>query len=144
MFFFSSRRRHTRCALVTGVQTCALPIFISTHGARKGLADTALKTANSGYLTRRLVDVAQDMVVTAEDCGGEQGLLMMPIVEGGDVLEPLRDRVLGRVTLRDAYQPGSDEIAIPAGTLIDEQRSEERRVGKECVSTCRYRWSPDP
>src|SRR3546814_15777792 len=73
-----------------------LQYFISTHGARKGLADTALKTANSGYLTRRLVDVAQDMVVTADDCGGEQGLLMMPIVEGGDVLEPRRDRGLGR------------------------------------------------
>ncbi|HET8881274.1 MAG TPA: DNA-directed RNA polymerase subunit beta' [Solimonas sp.] len=98
-----------------------LQYFISTHGARKGLADTALKTANSGYLTRRLVDVAQDMVVTAEDCGGEQGLLMMPIVEGGDVLEPLRDRVLGRVVLRDAYKPGSDEVAIPAGTMIDEK-----------------------
>ncbi|WP_043113129.1 DNA-directed RNA polymerase subunit beta' [Solimonas flava] len=98
-----------------------LQYFISTHGARKGLADTALKTANSGYLTRRLVDVAQDMVVTGEDCGTEQGLLMMPIVEGGDVLEALRDRVLGRVTLRDAYKPGSDEVVIPAGTMIDEK-----------------------
>ncbi|WP_043114408.1 DNA-directed RNA polymerase subunit beta' [Solimonas soli] len=95
--------------------------FISTHGARKGLADTALKTANSGYLTRRLVDVAQDMVVTGEDCGTEHGLLMMPIVEGGDVLEALRDRVLGRVTLRDAHKPGSDEVVIPAGTMIDEK-----------------------
>ena len=98
-----------------------LQYFISTHGARKGLADTALKTANSGYLTRRLVDVAQDMVVTGEDCGTEHGLLMMPIVEGGDVLEALRDRVLGRVTLRDAHKPGSDEIVIPAGTIIDEK-----------------------
>jgi DNA-directed RNA polymerase subunit beta' len=98
-----------------------LQYFISTHGARKGLADTALKTANSGYLTRRLVDVAQDMVVTGEDCGTEQGLLMIPIVEGGDVLEPLRDRVLGRVTLRDAYKPGDEsEVVIPAGTIIDE------------------------
>jgi DNA-directed RNA polymerase subunit beta' len=97
-----------------------LQYFISTHGARKGLADTALKTANSGYLTRRLVDVAQDVVVTAEDCGTDQGLRMMPIVEGGDVLEPLRDRVLGRVTLRDAYSPGTTDVAIPAGTLIDE------------------------
>src|SRR3546814_737373 len=88
-----------------------LQYFISTHGARKGLADTALKTANSGYLTRRLVDVAQDMVVTAEDCGGEQGLLMMPIVEGGDVLEPLRDRVLGRVTLRDAYKRSEEHTS---------------------------------
>src|SRR5919197_456153 len=83
-----------------------LQYFISTHGARKGLADTALKTANSGYLTRRLVDVAQDVVITAQDCETDHGLLMMPIVEGGDVLEPLRDRVLGRVTLRDAHRPG--------------------------------------
>jgi DNA-directed RNA polymerase subunit beta' len=98
-----------------------LQYFISTHGARKGLADTALKTANSGYLTRRLVDVAQDVVVTAEDCGTDQGLVMMPIVEGGDVLEPLRDRVLGRVTLRDAYRPGTEDVVIPAGTLLDEK-----------------------
>ncbi|MDD3763882.1 MAG: DNA-directed RNA polymerase subunit beta' [Nevskiales bacterium] len=98
-----------------------LQYFISTHGARKGLADTALKTANSGYLTRRLVDVAQDMVITGDDCGTEQGLLMTPIVEGGDVLEALRDRVLGRVTLRDAHKPGTDEVAIPAGTMIDEK-----------------------
>ncbi|MGB0955571.1 MAG: DNA-directed RNA polymerase subunit beta', partial [Panacagrimonas sp.] len=97
-----------------------LQYFISTHGARKGLADTALKTANSGYLTRRLVDVAQDVVVTAQDCGTENGLVMMPIVEGGDVLEPLRDRVLGRMTLRDAYKPGTEEVVIPAGTLLDE------------------------
>ncbi|MDM4770232.1 DNA-directed RNA polymerase subunit beta' [Solimonas sp. SE-A11] len=98
-----------------------LQYFISTHGARKGLADTALKTANSGYLTRRLVDVAQDMVVTGQDCGTEHGLLMMPIVEGGDILEPLRDRVLGRVVLRDVYKPGGDdEVVIPQGTMIDE------------------------
>ncbi|TAM13322.1 MAG: DNA-directed RNA polymerase subunit beta' [Pandoraea sp.] len=97
-----------------------LQYFISTHGARKGLSDTALKTANSGYLTRRLVDVAQDVVVTAQDCGTEQGLLLRSIVEGGDVLEPLRERVLGRVLLRDACIPGSDEVAIPAGTLLNE------------------------
>jgi len=94
--------------------------FISTHGARKGLADTALKTANSGYLTRRLVDVAQDMVVLEEDCGTEQGLLMTPIIEGGDVVEPLRERILGRVTAVDVYRPGSDELVCPAGTLLDE------------------------
>jgi DNA-directed RNA polymerase subunit beta' len=94
--------------------------FISTHGARKGLADTALKTANSGYLTRRLVDVAQDMVVLEEDCGTEQGLLMSPIIEGGDVVEPLRERILGRVTATDVYAPGSDEVLCPAGTLLDE------------------------
>ncbi len=94
--------------------------FISTHGARKGLADTALKTANSGYLTRRLVDVAQDMVVLEEDCGTEHGLLMSPIIEGGDVVEPLRERTLGRVTATNVYHPGSDEIVCPAGTLLDE------------------------
>jgi DNA-directed RNA polymerase subunit beta' len=94
--------------------------FISTHGARKGLADTALKTANSGYLTRRLVDVAQDMVVLEENCGTEGGLLMAPIIEGGDVVEPLRERILGRVTARDVYKPGSDDIVCPAGTLLDE------------------------
>ncbi|ORE88987.1 DNA-directed RNA polymerase subunit beta' [Oceanococcus atlanticus] len=95
--------------------------FISTHGARKGLADTALKTANSGYLTRRLVDVAQDVVVTEVDCGTEAGLLMAPIVEGGDVVEPLRERVLGRVAAQDVFKPGSsDEVVLPAGSLIDE------------------------
>ncbi|HBG93936.1 MAG TPA: DNA-directed RNA polymerase subunit beta' [Chromatiaceae bacterium] len=94
--------------------------FISTHGARKGLADTALKTANSGYLTRRLVDVAQDMVVLTVDCGTEKGLLMTPIIEGGDVVEPLRDRILGRVTASDIYKPGSDDVICEAGTLLDE------------------------
>ncbi len=94
--------------------------FISTHGARKGLADTALKTANSGYLTRRLVDVAQDMVVHERDCGTEQGLLMSPLIEGGDVVEPLRERILGRVTASPVYRPGSDEILCPADTLLNE------------------------
>lgn len=82
-----------------------LQYFISTHGARKGLADTALKTANSGYLTRRLVDVAQDLVVTEDDCGTHEGILMTPVIEGGDVKEPLRDRVLGRVTAEDVLKP---------------------------------------
>lgn len=95
--------------------------FISTHGARKGLADTALKTANSGYLTRRLVDVAQDVVITEEDCGTNQGLLMTPHIEGGDVVEPLRERVLGRVTVEDVLIPGNDTVLVPAGTLLDEQ-----------------------
>ena len=96
--------------------------FTSTHGARKGLADTALKTANSGYLTRRLVDVAQDMVVTEDDCGTSNGLLMTPHIEGGDVVEPLGERILGRVVAQDVFKPGSqDEIAVPAGTLIDEK-----------------------
>jgi DNA-directed RNA polymerase subunit beta' len=97
-----------------------LQYFISTHGARKGLADTALKTANSGYLTRRLVDVAQDLVVTEDDCGTTQGLVLTPLIEGGDVVESLRERVLGRVTAEDLSVVGSKKVAIPAGTLLDE------------------------
>ncbi|WP_196139272.1 DNA-directed RNA polymerase subunit beta' [Aliikangiella sp. G2MR2-5] len=97
-----------------------LEYFISTHGARKGLADTALKTANSGYLTRRLVDVAQDLVVTEVDCGTEKGLTMTPLIEGGDVVEPLRERVLGRVNAEHIYKPGTDEVLCEAGTLLDE------------------------
>ncbi|TQV73881.1 DNA-directed RNA polymerase subunit beta' [Aliikangiella marina] len=98
-----------------------LEYFISTHGARKGLADTALKTANSGYLTRRLVDVAQDLVITTEDCGTEKGLVMTPLIEGGDVVEPLRERVLGRVNAEHIYKPGTDEVICEAGTLLDEE-----------------------
>ena len=98
-----------------------LQYFISTHGARKGLADTALKTANSGYLTRRLVDVAQDLVVTEADCGTEEGVYMSPIIEGGDVVEPLRERVLGRITCQDTLVPGGDEVGVPEGTLLDEK-----------------------
>ncbi|MGZ0076784.1 DNA-directed RNA polymerase subunit beta' [Methylomonas sp. BW4-1] len=97
-----------------------LQYFISTHGARKGLADTALKTANSGYLTRRLVDVAQDLVIAESDCGTQNGLTMMPIIEGGDVVEPLADRVLGRVAAIDVTDPAGNNILIPAGTMIDE------------------------
>ena len=98
-----------------------LQYFISTHGARKGLADTALKTANSGYLTRRLVDVAQDLVVTEEDCGTDYGLLMTPVIDGGDIIESLGDRVLGRLVVKDVIRPGTeDEIAITAGTMLDE------------------------
>jgi len=97
-----------------------LQYFISTHGARKGLADTALKTANSGYLTRRLVDVAQDLVVTNHDCGTTDGLLMTPLIEGGDVVEPLRERVLGRVICDDVMIPGTEEVLLPRNTLIDE------------------------
>ncbi len=98
-----------------------LQYFISTHGARKGLADTALKTANSGYLTRRLVDVAQDLVVTEIDCKTINGLMMTPIVEGGDVVEGLGERVLGRVIAADVKKPGSDdEVIVEAGTLLDE------------------------
>ncbi len=97
-----------------------LQYFISTHGARKGLADTALKTANSGYLTRRLVDVSQDLVVTSVDCGTDEGLKMSPVIEGGDVIESLGDRILGRIVARDVVRPDSDEILVPAGTMIDE------------------------
>ncbi len=95
--------------------------FISTHGARKGLADTALKTANSGYLTRRLVDVAQDLVVNEEDCGTTNGLYMSPLIEGGDIVEPLSERVLGRVVAEDVMLPGDEnKVAVEAGTLLDE------------------------
>ena len=99
-----------------------LQYFISTHGARKGLADTALKTANSGYLTRRLVDVAQDVVITEIDCGTPHGLTMEPIVEGGDVVEPLRDRVLGRIVAEDVFLPGNEEDPfVTRNTLLDEK-----------------------
>ncbi len=110
--------------------------FISTHGARKGLADTALKTANSGYLTRRLVDVAQDLVVTEVDCGTDAGLTMAPVIEGGDIIESLGDRILGRVVARDVIRPNSDEILVPAGTMIDEkwvERIEEMGIDEVCV-----------
>jgi len=95
--------------------------FTSTHGARKGLADTALKTANSGYLTRRLVDIAQDLVITGQDCGTEQGLTMTPIIEGGDIIAPLGDRVLGRVLATDVLDEGSSEVIVHAGTMINER-----------------------
>jgi len=103
--------------------------FNSTHGARKGLADTALKTANSGYLTRRLVDVAQDVVITEVDCGTQGGLTMTAIVEGGDVVESLRDRVLGRIVAEDVYAPGDvDSPLIPRNTLLDEAMVEDLEV----------------
>jgi DNA-directed RNA polymerase subunit beta' len=107
-----------------------LQYFISTHGARKGLADTALKTANSGYLTRRLVDVTQDLVVTEDDCGTSNGTLMKAMVEGGEVIEPLRDRILGRVAGTDVVNPETQETMYEAGTLLDEDMVEEiERVG---------------
>ncbi len=124
-----------------------LQYFISTHGARKGLADTALKTANSGYLTRRLVDVAQDLVITNPDCGTSEGLLMTPLIEGGDVVEPLRERVLGRVVAVDVPLPGNEkEIAVEAGTFLDEQwvdRLEQMNVDEVIVRspiTCSTRY----
>ncbi|RCU43241.1 MULTISPECIES: DNA-directed RNA polymerase subunit beta' [Corallincola] len=119
-----------------------LQYFISTHGARKGLADTALKTANSGYLTRRLVDVAQDMVITSTDCGTEEGLTMKPLIEGGDVVEPLRERVLGRVLARDVLKPGTDEVLLARNTLLHEQECdflEEHKIDEvevRSVITC--------
>ena len=97
-----------------------LQYFISTHGARKGLADTALKTANSGYLTRRLVDVTQDLVITISDCGTTAGYTMKALVEGGEVIEPLRERILGRVAAVDIVNPDTQETAIHQGTLLDE------------------------
>jgi DNA-directed RNA polymerase subunit beta' len=99
-----------------------LQYFISTHGARKGLADTALKTANSGYLTRRLVDVAQDLVVTEVDCETENGLWVTPLVEGGDVVETLQERVLGRVLAQSVQRPDTNELILNAGELLDEQK----------------------
>ena len=101
-----------------------LQYFISTHGARKGLADTALKTANSGYLTRRLVDVTQDLVVTEDDCGTREGFAMKALIEGGEVVEPLRERILGRVCAEDLVNPETQETVIDAGTLLDEDAVE--------------------
>ena len=97
-----------------------LQYFISTHGARKGLADTALKTANSGYLTRRLVDVTQDLVVTEDDCGTTAGFAMKALVEGGEVVEPLRERILGRVVVADVINPDTQDVLYEAGYLLDE------------------------
>ena len=123
-----------------------LQYFISTHGARKGLADTALKTANSGYLTRRLVDVAQDLVVVEEDCGTTAGINMTPIIDGGDVVEPLGERVLGRVIAEDVINPKSSEIVLEAGVLMDEAMVlllEEKGVDEVVVRsaiTCQSRY----
>jgi DNA-directed RNA polymerase subunit beta' len=122
-----------------------LQYFISTHGARKGLADTALKTANSGYLTRRLVDVAQDSIITEEDCGTFDGIEMTPLVEGGEVIEGLGDRVLGRVALEDIRDPFTDEILVRSNEEINEdlvRRVEEaglERVKIRSVLTCQSR-----
>src|SRR6185312_16146417 len=97
-----------------------LQYFISTHGARKGLADTALKTANSGYLTRRLVDVTQDLVVTEDDCETQNGVSMKALVEGGEVVEALRERVLGRTLIADLVHPETQDVLYPSGSLLDE------------------------
>ena len=122
-----------------------LQYFISSHGARKGLADTALKTANSGYMTRRLVDVAQDMVVVEHDCGTAEGLKVASIIESGDVVESLAERVLGRVLAADAMQPVSGEVVAEAGTLLDEtwvKKLDENGLDEVCVRsaiTCEAR-----
>ena len=122
-----------------------LQYFISTHGARKGLADTALKTADSGYLTRRLVDVAQDVIVTEEDCRTLDGIVVSAIVEGGEVIEPLRDRIVGRVALEDIWDPFTGEVIIHANDEITEeyaaliQSSGIERVKIRSVLTCETR-----
>jgi len=119
--------------------------FTSTHGARKGLADTALKTANSGYLTRRLVDVAQDSIITEEDCGTLDGIEMTPLVEGGEIIEALGDRVLGRVALEDVHDPFTNEVLVRANEMIDEdkvRRIEDagiERIKIRSVLTCQSR-----
>ena len=105
-----------------------LEYFISTHGARKGLADTALKTANSGYLTRRLCDVVQDLVVTEEDCGTQDGSVMRAIVEGGEVIESLRDRILGRTAVEDVLHPENRSVLAKAGSMLDEDLIDELEV----------------
>ena len=105
-----------------------LQYFISTHGARKGLADTALKTANSGYLTRRLVDVAQDLVVSEVDCGTKEGVVIKPIIEGGDITVQLSERVLGRVIVDDVVSPINKDYILKSGTLIDEKIAQELDV----------------
>jgi DNA-directed RNA polymerase subunit beta' len=112
-----------------------LEYFNSTHGARKGLADTALKTANSGYLTRRLVDVAQDAIITEEDCGTTRGLMTSAVVDGGEVIAPLADRILGRTAAVDIVDPISGQVVVPAGALIDEDVVDQiERVGIDAVS----------
>ena len=123
-----------------------LEYFNSTHGARKGLADTALKTANSGYLTRRLVDVAQDCIVTEQDCGTSRGIRLGAVIEGGEVVEGLGERILGRTAIDDIVHPGTDEVIVKAGELIDEKLSEAvEAAGVQDVKirsplTCEVRW----
>src|SRR5690606_24836064 len=114
-----------------------LEYFNSTHGARKGLADTALKTANSGYLTRRLVDVAQDCIITEEDCGTSEGLTTRAVIEGGDVIEPLGERMHGRSAALDVVHPVTDEIIVPAGELIDEEDAD--RIETAGIDTVKIR-----
>jgi DNA-directed RNA polymerase subunit beta' len=119
-----------------------LQYFISTHGARKGLADTALKTANSGYLTRRLVDVAQDIIITTYDCDTHNGITATALVQSGEIIESLGERVLGRITAENVVDPYSGEILVPRNTMIDEDAVERienagiERVEIRSVLTC--------
>jgi DNA-directed RNA polymerase subunit beta' len=123
-----------------------LQYFVSTHGARKGLADTALKTANSGYLTRRLVDVAQDVIVTEPDCGTTDGIVMTALIEGGEVIESLSNRILGRVTMEDILDPVSGEVLYKNGTLLEEDQVKAMELAGvdkvliRSVLTCQARW----
>jgi len=114
-----------------------LQYFISTHGARKGLADTALKTANSGYLTRRLVDVAQDAVIRSQDCGTTAGVTLMPLVEGGEVIEPLAERVLGRILIEPALDPITGDEIAPAGAMVNEELAD--KIAEADVESVRIR-----
>ncbi|MFQ5900228.1 MAG: DNA-directed RNA polymerase subunit beta' [Thermodesulfobacteriota bacterium] len=120
-----------------------LQYFISTHGARKGLADTALKTANSGYLTRRLVDVAQDAIIVEEDCGALDGIYLSSLVEGGEIIEPIGERILGRVALEDIKDPFTEDLLIKANQEIDEELVERiedagiERIKIRSVLTCK-------
>ncbi|HKZ72100.1 MAG TPA: DNA-directed RNA polymerase subunit beta', partial [Nitrospirota bacterium] len=122
-----------------------LQYFISTHGARKGLADTALKTANSGYLTRRLVDVAQDVIITEPDCGSEDGIYVTSLVEGGEIIEPLEERILGRVAVSDIRDPITSDVIVPGGEEINEEKVEAvidagiDKVKIRSVLTCQSR-----
>lgn len=102
--------------------------FISTHGARKGLADTALKTADAGYLTRRLVDVAQDVIVTVDDCGTLRGVEITPLKKNDEIVEKISERVLGRVSLHNIYDPETDELLVEADQLIDEKLAKKIEV----------------
>jgi DNA-directed RNA polymerase subunit beta' len=114
-----------------------LEYFNSTHGARKGLADTALKTANSGYLTRRLVDVAQDCIIVELDCGSERGLTVRPVMDGGDIVSSLSERILGRTTSEDVLDPVSNQVLVPRNTLIEETEAE--RIEKAGVEVMKIR-----
>jgi DNA-directed RNA polymerase subunit beta' len=122
-----------------------LEYFISTHGARKGLADTALKTADAGYLTRRLVDVAQDVVINSEDCGTLRGLIATALKKNDDIVEPLRDRIIGRVTVQDIFHPDTEELIVAGGEVITDEvadrieKAELEEVEIRSVLTCEMR-----